>query len=138
VPWEEWGPQAASIERPGWFFWITRQAGQRRFTFDRDGLVIHDFSATRIRRARARSRRAHVSANTCEERNDHEEASAAAVTEIVIQGGLESCFKDDVVSLLPFLETRVAVRKGSYDDILTDGEGLVVIVHRVSRTSAFF
>jgi hypothetical protein len=140
VPWEEWGPQAARVLKLSSHPWMTAHAGQRLLSFESDKLVIRDFSAARIRCARARSRSHHrrVSPHTCEDSVEQEDEDAATVGETIIPGGLGSCFKDDVVSTLPFLETHVDVQEGARDLILTDGKRLVILVRSVSRGSPFF
>jgi hypothetical protein len=132
VPWEEWGPQVARLFAPSPCRWIATHAGQRWFSLKSDKLVIHDFGAARVRQAHTRSHRAYVSADTCQD-NNRQEAEAAAA-ENVIQSGPESCFKDDVISSLPFLETNVDIVPA--DGLLTDGEGLIVFIRSVSRSSS--
>lgn len=50
-----------------------------------------------------------------------------------IRGG-SACFGQDVVSELPFLETRVDFRGRTGDMVLTDGERLISFVREVSMT----
>jgi hypothetical protein len=141
VPWEEWGPSAARVIAPSSFQWITAHAGQRWLSFESDKLVIRDFSAARVRRARAHRDRlspntttttTHVNNN--EQKEDSCGPGGGAETRTIIRGGPGTCFQDDVVSSLRFLETHVDVdaRKHSRDMILTDGERLVTFVRGVS------
>ena len=56
-----------------------------------------------------------------------------------VSSGLTSptCFAEDVVSELPFIETRVDVRGRAGDMVLTDGERLISFVRMVSRLPLF-
>jgi hypothetical protein len=141
VPWEAWGPRAARVIAPSSFQWITAHAGQRWLSLESDRLVIRDFSAVRVRRARARAR-ARISANIRQGGDDDSppgdgttRAATAAAAESVIRGGAGTCFKDDVVSSLPFVETHVSAseRTRDRDMVLTDGERLVAFVRAVSQ-----
>jgi hypothetical protein len=66
--------------------------------------------------------------------------AAAAAAENVIRGGAGTCFRDDMVSSLPFVETHVSAseRTRDLDMVLTDGERLVAFVRAVSQPSVFF
>ena len=59
-----------------------------------------------------------------------------------IQGGgstaIATCFGEDVVSELPFIETRVDVRGRAGDMVLTDGERLISFVRMVSELAPLF
>jgi hypothetical protein len=139
VPWEEWGPRATRIIPLSLDQSIMAYAGQRWLSLNFDKLVIRDFSAARVRHARAHFRS--FSTYTGEDNNEREEKDAVAAG-AVIQGGSGSCFKEDVVSLLPFLETRVDVpqfgsREFFDEKLLTDGERLIIFQPGVSRTYAF-
>ena len=153
VPWDEWGPHAARVISPSSFQWITAHAGQRWLSLESDRLVIRDFSAVRVRRAHFRGRARAASTGTTAARRDDEEdggdaggrgggrdgrdggaASAFASgdeTQTVIRGGSGTCFLDDVVSELPFVETHVDARERTRDMVLTDGERLVAFVRAV-------
>ena len=157
VPWEEWGPSATRVIAPDSFQWITAHAGQRWLSLESNQLVIRDFSAARVRRARSRARRARVSGNTCDDDgdddDDDDDAAAAnnnnnnnnnnnaaqtqTQTQSVVQGGSGSCFQDDVISSLPFLESCVDAHEHARDMVLTDGERVVAFVRGVSRASLF-
>jgi hypothetical protein len=144
VPWEEWGPSATRVIAPSSFQWITAHAGQRWLSLESNQLVIRDFSAARVRRARARVHRAHVSDNTCDDANNDQEKDDVAQTQTrtqtqsVVQGGAGACFQEDVVSSLPFLETRVDAHEHARDMVLTDGERVVAFVRGVSQASSYF
>jgi len=142
VPWEEWGPSATRVIAPSSFQWITAHAGQRWLSLESSQLVIRDFSAARVRRARARAHRAHVSGNTCDDANNDRErddgAQTQTQTQSVVQGGSGACFQDDVVSSLPFLETCFDAHERARDMVLTDGERVVAFVRGVSQASFFF
>jgi len=148
VPWEEWGPRAARVISPSMFQWITAHAGQRWLSLDTDKLVVRDFCAARIRvqharaRARAREARRPDPANDSDGDDDDDDmnhfgaggarAAAPAAALTLIPGGL-ACFKEDVVSELPFIETRVDARVRAGDMVLTDGERLVAFIRAVSK-----
>ena len=144
VPWDEWGPNAARVISPSSFQWITAHAGQRWLSLESDRLVIRDFSTVRIRRARARGRaRAQTSTARREGKREVRDGAAtdggaaSASDEVqqqrVIQGGSGTCFLNDVVSELPFVETHVDARERARDMVLTDGERLVAFVRAVSQ-----
>ncbi|KAH9955668.1 hypothetical protein BC827DRAFT_830187 [Russula dissimulans] len=158
VPWEKWGPRAARVISPPMFQWITAHAGQRWLSLETDKLVVRDFSAARIQvqrarahararaRARARSRAAPRpdpdSTNDDDDNadNDVDPCGAGAVpspAKTVIPRGL-ACFKEDVVSELPFVETRLDTRVRAGDMVLTDGERLVAFVRAVSNVFHLF
>jgi hypothetical protein len=168
VPWEEWGPRAARVISPPAFHWITAHAGQRWLSLESDKLVIRDFSAARVRVLRARAG-AGADATTHHAlrgspaylrynngNGTTEENGTASVPVQVLapaqtrihghgrsQGGLSTesatCFGEDVVSELPFIETRVDVRGRVGDMVLTDGERLISFVRMpvVSRPPSF-
>ncbi|KAI0246241.1 hypothetical protein BJV78DRAFT_175191 [Lactifluus subvellereus] len=158
VPWEEWGPSAARVIAPPTFQWITAYAGQRWLSLECDNkLVIRDFSAARVCRAsvRARARRRQTSAelrgnhthhhhhnnnnnyNNNNNGNDNGPGHRRRDSAKGSGGWSSGCFAEDVVSGLPFLETRVPVdvpgRAGAM--VLTDGERLVAFVRSVSLTA---
>lgn len=157
VPWDEWGPHAARVISPSSFQWITAHAGQRWLSLESGRLVIRDFSAVRVRRAHPRGRdlgraRAPTITTTTARREGEDEdeeglgggaaaAAAAAAsdeTQSVIWGGSGTCFLDDVLSELPFVETHVDAHGRSRDMVLTDGERLVAFVRAVSCAIFFF
>jgi hypothetical protein len=125
LPWEEWGPRAARVISPPSFQWITAHAGQRWLSLEADKLVLRDFSAARVRRARAST------STSTSDTADGKGALRLAPPQTFIPGG-RSCFKDDVISELPFLETRVDTRARAQEMVLTDGERLVAFVRTVS------
>ncbi|KAI9507411.1 hypothetical protein F5148DRAFT_118062 [Russula earlei] len=126
IAWDEWGPRAAHVISPSSFQWITAHAGQRWLSLETNELVIRDFSAARIRCARALAR-----ARRPVDPRDHD-GGRATPAQTVISGG-PTCFREDVVSELPFLETRVDVRVRPGDMVLTDGERLVAFVRASQR-----
>ena len=130
VPWKKWGPRAARVILPSNFQWITAHAGQRWLSLEADKLVIRDFSTVRVRRARAQAR------GPADARNDDSDGGAAPA-QTFIQGG-STCFKEDVMSELPFLETSVDARGRAGDMVLTDGERLLAFVGVVSSKLFFF
>ena len=136
VPWDEWGPHAARVISPSSFQWITAHAGQRWLSLESDTLVIRDFSAVRVRRAHARDRARDPSSARHEEDGegaaDEGAESASDEAQTVIQGGSGTCFLNDVVSELPFVETHEDARERARDMVLTDGERLVAFVRAVS------
>jgi len=151
VPWEEWGPYAARIISPPTFHWITAHAGQRWLSLEDEKLVIRDFSAARV--LRARSGAVHTKGfpaylrydNNAGNENGTAPVLAPAQTRIRGHGqrqvlGVSSatCFGEDVVSELPFIETRVDARGREGDMVLTDGERLISFVRMVSRLPALF
>jgi hypothetical protein len=159
IPWEEWGPRAARVISPPTFHWITAHAGQRWLSLEDDKLVIRDFSTARVLRARAsRSAAAHTLSGSpafFRYNNDNEDGgtegkNGTAASPVLVlaqaqtrihghgrsQVGLEynaTCFGEDVVSELPFIETRVDVRGRVGDMVLTDGERLISFVRMVSE-----
>ena len=154
VEWEEWGPRAARVISPPTFHWITAHAGQRWLSLEDDKLVVRDFSAARVRVLRAHAvsgspacLRYNNSGNedhgniTAENGTVPVPVLAPAQTRIHGHGrsqvrGFSSatatCFGEDVVSELPFIETRVDVRGRAGDMVLTDGERLISFVRMVS------
>jgi hypothetical protein len=166
VEWEEWGPRAARVISPPTFHWITAHAGQRWLSLEDDKLVVRDFSAARVRVLRAHAvsgspacLRYNISGN---EQGDGDHGNrttengtvpvpvpvlAPAQTRIHGHGrsqvrGFSSasatCFGEDVVSELPFVETRVDVRGRAGDMVLTDGERLISFVRMVSLQPPLF
>jgi len=158
VPWEEWGPRAARVISPPSFHWITAHAGQRWLSLEDDKLVIRDFSTARVLRARASAgAAAHTSGspahlrynNSNNDNNKNEDVGsekngngtappvlAPAQTRIHGHGRSQvqdfgsnaTCFGEDVVSELPFIETRVDARGRAGDMVLTDGGRLISFV----------
>jgi hypothetical protein len=151
VPWEEWGAHAARVISPSSFQWITAHAGQRWLSLESDRLVVRDFSAVRVQRARARISATNTrhgdgddggppgdGTTTTRAATATATATAAAVAaeENVIRGGAGTCFRDDVVSSLPFVETHVSASGRTRDMVLTDGERLVAFVRTVSQPAS--
>jgi len=165
VPWEAWGPRAARVISPPTFNWITAHAGQRWLSLENDQLVIRDFSTARVRLLRARASACASTADRALSGSpaylrynngngtENETASvpvpipvprlAPAQTRILgsaqnlVQGGWRRpCFEEDVVSELPFIETRVDARGRVGDMVLTDGERLISFV-RMGRPPTF-
>ena len=156
VPWDAWGPRAARVISPPTFHWITAHAGQRWLSLEGDKLVIRDFSTARVLRARASADAAYTSGSSAhlrynynynagnaegETQNGTAPVLAPAQTRIHGHGRSQSqvrgmssatCFGEDVVSELPFIETRVDVRGRAADMVLTDGERLISFVRMVS------
>ena len=160
VLWEEWGPRAARVISPPTFHWITAHAG-RPWLFLDDKLVIRDFSTARVlgsREARDAGTAAahhilsrspaylHYYYNNNAGKNEDGGATvlvlSPAQTRIrghhrsqVQSGGLSSsngtCFGEDAVTELPFIETRVQVRGRAGDMVLTDGERLISFIEIV-------
>ena len=134
VPWEEWGPRSTRVISPPAFHWITAHAGQRWLSLEDDKLVVRDFSAARVRRARARAEASGApSDSTTYLRHQTGDGTGAvlAPAQTRIPGG-SACFREDVTSELPFLETRVDSRGRVGDMVLTDGERLISFVRVVS------
>ena len=168
VPWEEWGPRAARVISPPRFHWITAHAGQRWLSLEGNKLVIRDFSTARVLRARASAGAASGSPaylrynnnnnNNAEKNGDEGTDRSGTATTVPslaqaqtrihghgrsqVQSGLTSltrtCFAEDVVSELPFIETCVEVRGRAEDMVLTDGERLISFVRMVSRPLFLF
>ncbi len=154
VPWAEWGPRATRIISPPTFHWITAHAGQRWLSLEDDKLVIRDFSTARVLRARA-SGAAPTSGSPAYLRHNDAGAGngsngtgpvlAPAQTRIrghgqsqAQAGSTATCFGEDVVSELPFVETRVDVHGRAEDMVLTDGERLISFVRMVSSPAPPF
>jgi hypothetical protein len=162
VPWEEWGPRAARVISPPTFHWITAHAGQRWLSLENDKLIIRDFSTARVRVLRARAAAGTAALtngspaylrynNTGKNENGTTENGttlpvpvlAPAQTRIhghrrsQIQDGRSTaratCFGEDVVSGLPFIETCVDARGREGDMVLTDGRRLILFVRMVSE-----
>ena len=118
VPWEEWGPRAARVITPPTFHRITAHAGQRWLSVEDGKLVVRDFSAARVRRARARAGG----------------GGTVATTTTRIWSGTGGSGQD-VVSGLPFLESReyfLGAGAREKDVLLTDGRRLISFVRTVS------
>jgi hypothetical protein len=158
VPWEEWGPRAARVISPPTFHWITAHAGQRWLSLEDDKLVIRDFSAARVLKASRVTTTTTTTTTTTATTTtsasspayylrDHVSGDGSGIAPVLapaqtrIRGHVHSqalggpmatttCFGEDVVSELPFLETHVDVRgRGRVGDmVLTDGERLISFV----------
>ncbi len=164
VPWEEWGPRAARVISPPTFHWITAHAGQRWLSLEDDKLVIRDFSAARVLRATRATTTTTTSASSLDYHLRYHvggdgsgTAPVLAPAQTRIRGHVHSqsqaplqalggsmatttCFGEDVVSELPFLESRVDARgRGRVGDmVLTDGERLVSFVRMPMVSSLSF
>jgi hypothetical protein len=137
VPWEMWGPRSARVISPSAFHWITAHAGQRWLSLEDDKLVVRDFSAARVRRARARAD-ASGAPNDSIAYLRHQAGDGPGAVPVPAQThipGGSACFREDVVSELPFLERRVDSRGRVGDMVLTDGERLISFVRVVSSSS---
>lgn len=150
VPWEEWGPRAARVISPPTFHWITAHAGQRWLSLEHDKLVIRDFSTARVLRARAGAT-AHTNGYGYNNENGAAENGTTPAAPVPVpvlapaqtrihghrrsqvqdrspSASATTCFGKDVVTELPFIETRVDVHGRAGDMVLTDGERLISFV----------
>jgi hypothetical protein len=146
VLWEEWGPRAARVRpiSPPTFHSTIVHAGRLWLSLDHK-LVIHDFSTARVLGSRAAwgegAAVAHHTLSRSPARlryNNSEKNEDGAATVLVlvpaqmrthghgrsqVQSGRigssnGTCFGEDVVSELPFIETRVDVRGRAGDMVL--------------------
>ncbi|KAI9508224.1 hypothetical protein F5148DRAFT_1284310 [Russula earlei] len=141
VSWDSWGPQAARcLEVPYWRR-CGGPVGQRWGVLAHDELVLHDFNPHNVRRASARQQQQHLapapapgtSTSTSGARGVPTRRENEAVSEnpnrtrvvtapTVLTAGL--CFRGDVMTRLPYVETRAACTP-RWESVLIDGERLL-------------
>jgi len=134
VPWDSWGPSATRcLEVPYWRR-CSEPIGQRWAMLAHDELVVRDFNPHSVRHAAAQLSPApapQASSSTTSARGTprnvrvlrHENGNRTRVVTAptLLTAGL--CFRGDVISHLPYVETR-AICTPRWENVLTDGERL--------------
>ena len=124
VPWDSWGPSATRcLEVPYW----QRCSGpvvQRWGMLSHDELVLRDFNPHRVRQTATQLARA----GTTELRHENGNRTRVVTAPTLLTAGL--CFRGDVMTRLPYVETR-AVCTPRWESVLTDGERLFGVYFKV-------
>ncbi|KAH9953525.1 hypothetical protein BC827DRAFT_129803 [Russula dissimulans] len=140
VPWDSWGPTATRcLEVPYWRR-CGGPVGQRWGILARDKFILHDFNPHNVRRAAAEllalasappagpapgtSTGVKLPHQQHQQHQQHENGNRTRVVTAptVLTAGL--CFRGDVTSRLPYVETR-AVCTPRWESVLLDGERLL-------------
>lgn len=142
VPWDSWGPSATRcLEVPYWRRG-SEPIGQRSAMLAHDELVIRDFNPHSVRHAAAQlspapqasSSSSATAATLGTSRNvrvlRHENGNRTRVVTAptLLTAGL--CFRGDVISHLPYVETR-AICTPRWESVLMDGERLFGLYFKV-------
>ena len=135
VPWDSWGPSVTRcLEVPYWRR-CRGPTGQRWGMLAQGALVLHDFNPHNVRRAAPRlsvpsSPMTTTTTTTTGGVLRHENGNRTRVVSspTMLTAGL--CFRDDVTSNLPYVETR-AVCASRWENVLTDGERLLGLYFKV-------
>jgi hypothetical protein len=146
VPWDSWGPPATRcLEVPYWRR-CSEPIGQRWAMLAHDELLVRDFNPHSVRRAAAQlsppAPQASSTSSTTARRGTtprnarvpvlrHENGNRTRVVTAptLLTAGL--CFRGDVISHLPYVETR-ATCTPRWESVLTDGERLFGLYFKVS------
>lgn len=143
VPWDSWGPPATRcLEVPYWRR-CSEPIGQRWAMLAHDELLVRDFNPHSVRRAAAQlsppapqasagttsSARGTTPRNVRVLRHENGNRTRVVTAPTLLTAGL--CFRGDVISHLPYVETR-AVCTPRWESVLTDGERLFGLYFKVS------
>jgi hypothetical protein len=151
VPWDSWGPSATRcLEVPYWRR-CGEPIGQRWAMLAHDELLVRDFNPHSVRHAAAQlspttpqaqastsssssssaSSRgtAVVTRNVRVLRHENGNRTRVVTAPTLLTAGL--CFRGDVISHLPYVETR-AICTPRWESVLTDGERLFGLYFKVS------
>jgi len=137
VPWDSWGPSATRcLEVPYWRR-CSEPIGQRWAMLAHDELVVRDFNPHNVRHAAAQlsppapqaaaaaagsTSTAHgTQRNVRVLRHENGNRTRVVTAPTLLTAGL--CFRGDVISHLPYVETR-AVCAPRWESVITDGERL--------------
>ena len=124
VPWDSWGPSATRcLEVPYWQR-CSGPVGQRWGMLSHDELVLRDFNPHRVRQTATQLARA----GTTELRHENGNRTRVVTAPTLLTAGL--CFRGDVMTRLPYVETR-AVCTPRWESVLTDGERLFGVYFKV-------
>ena len=144
VPWDSWGPSATRcLEVPYWRR-CSEPIGQRWAMLAHDELVVRDFNPHSVRHATAQfspvpapasvpqassstSARG-TSRNVRVLRHENGNRTRVVTAPTLLTAGL--CFRGDVISHLPYVETR-AICTPRWESVLTDGERLLGLYFKV-------
>lgn len=142
VPWDSWGPPATRcLEVPYWRR-CSEPVGQRWGMLARDELVVRDFNPHSVRNAAAQLLSHTASAGTGASSSSSSSSSRTRAvlrhengnrTRVVTAPSLLTaglCFRGDVISHLPYIETR-AMCTPRWESVLTDGERLLGLYFKV-------
>jgi hypothetical protein len=137
VPWDNWGPPATRcLEVPYWRR-CSEPVGQRWGMLARDSFVVHDFNPHSVHHAAAQLPSRAAPAGTSSSRRGnvlrHENGNRTRVVTApsLLTAGL--CFRGDVISHLPYVETR-AMCTPRWESVLTDGERLMGLYFKVRHS----
>jgi hypothetical protein len=140
VPWDSWGPPATRcLEVPYWGR-CSEPVGQRWGVLAQDSLVVRDFNPHSVHHAAAQllSRAAPAGTSPSSSRRGpvlrHENGNRTRVVTApsLLTAGL--CFRGDVISHLPYVETR-AMCTPRWESVLTDGERLFGLYFKVRHSA---
>ncbi|KAI0297091.1 hypothetical protein BC826DRAFT_173344 [Russula brevipes] len=151
VPWDSWGPPVTRcLEVPYWRR-CRGPVGQRWGVLAHDRLVMHDFNPHSVRRAVAQlSHATHAAAAVAAPppgpgpgssssagaagmllRRDSENGNRTRVVTAPTRLTAGLCFRGDVMSHLPYVETRAMCAPRRWESVLTDGERLFGLYFKV-------
>jgi hypothetical protein len=150
VPWDSWGPSATRcLEVPYWRR-CSEPIGQRWAILAHDELIVRDFNPHSVRHAAAQlpppapasqaavassssssARGTTTSRNVRVLRHENGNRTRVVTAPTLLTAGL--CFRGDVISHLPYVETR-AICTPRWESVLTDGERLFGLYFKVSQT----
>ena len=147
VPWDSWGPSATRcLEVPYWRQ-CSEPIGQRWTMLAQDQLLVRDFNPHTVRHAAAQVPPApQVQASGSNSgagrggtgistdvrrviRHENGNRTRVVTAPTLLTAGL--CFRGDVISYLPYLETRAVCSTPRWESVLTDGERLFGLYFRV-------
>jgi hypothetical protein len=136
VPWDSWGPSATRcLEVPYWRR-CSEPIGQRWAMLAHDELLVRDFNPHSVRHAAAQLSPAPQASSTTGTparnvrvlRHENGNRTRVVTAPTLLTAGL--CFRGDVISHLPYVETR-AICTPRWENVLTDGERLFGLYFKV-------
>jgi hypothetical protein len=129
VPWDKWGPSVTRcLEVPYWRR-CRGPTGQRWGMLAHDELVLRDFNPHNVRRAAAQLSLPPPTTTERILRHENGNRTRVVTSPTSLTAGL--CFRGDVMSHLPYVETR-AVCTPRWENVLMDDERLLGLSFKVS------
>jgi len=138
VPWDNWGPSATRcLEVPYWRR-CSEPVGQRWAMLAHDQLFVRDFNPHSVRHAAGQLSSAHQAGGGSETsrnvlRHENGNRTRVVTAPTLLTAGL--CFRGDVMSNLPYVETR-AICTPRWESVLTDSERLLGLYFKEEDTDA--
>lgn len=134
IPWDDWGPPVTRCFEVPYWHRCSGPVGQRWGMLAHDELVLRDFNPHSVRHTagrletRAPGMPAGASSSSSVLRHENGNRTRVVTAPTRLTAGL--CFRGDVISHLPYVETR-AMCTPRWESVITDGERLLGLYFKV-------